>query len=107
MEWQRAAVLADLASDRTSLNRVVAADDPNAAETRRWMLELLDVDERAFHQRFGWEWVLEASLRRSGFFERKVKGIRSLHPHRAVAASPEGWGMAVGEEELAGRRATA
>ena len=89
LEWQRAAILADLASDRTSVNRVISADEPNAAETRRWIHELLGLSEREFHQRFGWEWVLEASLRRSGFFERKGKVVRALHPYRGVASSPD------------------
>jgi len=95
LEWQRAAVLADLASDRTSVNRLVSADEVQAAETRRWIHELLGLTEREFHQRYGWEWVLEASLRRSGFFERKSKGVRALHPNR------------VDEGEWGGCRATA
>lgn len=107
LEWQRAAILADLASDRTSVNRVISADEPNAAETRRWIHELLGLSEREFHQRFGWEWVLEASLRRSGFFERKGKVVRALHPYRVVAPSPDVWGDGIGEEGFGGRRATA
>lgn len=104
LEWQRSAVLADLASDRSALNRLVSADEPTAAETRRWMHDLMGLSEREFHQRYGWEWVLEASLRRSGFFQRKGKGIRALHPFRVVAPSSEGWGNGEGGEA---RRATA
>lgn len=107
VEWQRAAHLADLASDRSALNRLVSADDAVADETRRWMHDLLGVTEREFHQRHGWEWVLEASLRRSGFFARAVKGVRALHAFRAVAPSPGGWRMGEGEAGLGGRRATA
>lgn len=107
MEWQRVAVLADLASDRTLLNRVVSADDPASEESRRWMHELLGISEREFHSRFGWEWVLEASLRRSGFFERRVKGVRVLHPHRAVVAPLEAWGAISGEDAFDAVRATA
>ena len=104
LEWQRAAVLADLASDRSALNRIVSADEPGAAETRRWIHDLLGLSERDFHQRFGWEWVLEASLRRSGFFQRKSKGIRALHPFRVVAPTSDVWGNEEGGET---RRATA
>lgn len=102
VEWQRAAVLSDLASDRSSLNRLVAMDDACADETRRWMHDLLGVSEREFHQRHGWEWVLEASLRRSGFFERAMTGVRALHARRVVATSG-----GVGVAGIGGRRATA
>jgi len=107
LEWQRAAVLADVASDRTSVNRLVSSDEPGAAELRRWIQELLGIAERAFHERFGWEWVLEASLRRSGFFERGAKGVRALHPNRVVAPSGRTWDGGLGKEEYGGRRATA
>ncbi|MBK6307440.1 MAG: hypothetical protein IPF47_17590 [Gemmatimonadetes bacterium] len=68
---------------------------------------MLGLSEREFHQRFGWEWVLEASLRRSGFFERKGKVVRALHPYRVVAPSPDVWGDGIREEGFGGRRATA
>jgi hypothetical protein len=108
MEWQRAGALADLASDRSALNRVMAADEPAAADARRWMQELLGLTEREFHARVGWEWVLEASLRRSGFFDRKSRGgVRAIHPYRAVAPSSAAWGEADVAEAHRGRRATA
>jgi hypothetical protein len=107
LEWQRAAALADLAADRSALGRVLSADDPSAAESRRWMMDLFELSEREFHQRFGWEWVLEASLRRSGFFERKRKGIRALHPFRGVVPPSELWGEEAEGALEAGRRATA
>ncbi len=108
LEWQRSAALADLAADRTALSRVVAADEPPAAEARRWMHELLGLTEREFHARVGWEWVLEASLRRSGFFDRKSRGaVRAIHPHRVVAPSLGTWGGEVVAEAYEGRRATA
>ena len=108
LEWQRSALLADLASDRSAVNRLVSADDELAGETRRWMYDLLGVSEREFHQRFGWEWVLEASLRRAGFFDRQVAGVRRLRAYRAVAPSSlDGWGVGGGGEGLEGRRATA
>lgn len=107
LEWQRAAALADLASDRSAMNRVLSSDEPNAAEVRRWIHELLGVTERDFHARYGWEWVLESSLRQAGFFERKAKGVRVLHPHRVAPPSVEMWGTADGEEGFAERRATA
>lgn len=108
LEWQRAGGLADLAADRSALNRVMAADDPAAADARRWMHELLGLTEREFHSRVGWEWVLEASLRRSGFFDRKGRsGVRAIHPYRAVAPSRGAWGDEEDAEAYEGRRATA
>ncbi len=108
LEWQRAGALADLAADRTALNRVVAADESSAADARRWMHELLGLTEREFHARVGWEWVLEASLRRSGFFDRKSRsGVRAIHPYRAVAPSLGTWGVEEVAEAYEGRRATA
>lgn len=107
LEWQRAAALADLASDRSSVNRLVATDEPNAAEVRRWIPELLGVTERDFHARFGWEWVLEASLRRSGFFERKAKGVRVLHPFRTAATAGDAWSGNEDDDSFETHRATA
>lgn len=105
IEWQRAAVLAELAADRSTLNRIVAGNDSLSDESRRWMHDLLGVSEREFHQRHGWEWVLEASLRRSGFFERAGQGeraVRALRAYRVVAPF-----AGVAEERAEGRRATA
>lgn len=107
LEWQRAAALADLAADRTAVNRIVSADEPVAAETRRWIHDLLGLSERTFHERYGWEWVLEASLRRSGFLERRVTGIRSLHAFRAVPPSAREWSEQGEDEQDRIRRATA
>ena len=85
LEWQRAIQLADMASDRSLLNRVMAADNSSATEMRQWIDELLGLSDRQFHDRYGWEWVLEASLRRSGFFDQAVRGVRPLSSRAAVA----------------------
>jgi hypothetical protein len=98
-EWQKAAMLADLAADRTLLNRVIAADDVGAIEQRRAIQELLGMTERDFHARYGWEWVLEASLRRSGFFARRSNSVRPLHAARAVVPPM----VAAGAESVRGR----
>ncbi|MGQ0650355.1 MAG: hypothetical protein ACT4P7_22670 [Gemmatimonadaceae bacterium] len=107
LEWQRAALLAEVAADRTLLNRTMSADDDSAGELRSAMVALLGVPEREFHNRYGWEWVLEASLRRSGFFARAMRGVRPLHQRTAVVPSVEAWGESWGEEAFAGARATA
>ncbi|MBK6485265.1 MAG: hypothetical protein IPF98_00020 [Gemmatimonadetes bacterium] len=107
LEWQRAAALADLAADRTAVNRIVSADEPAAAETRRLMQDLLGISERTFHERYGWEWVLEASLRRSGFFERQTAGIRSLHAFRVAAPALGRWEEEGESGQGRSRRATA
>jgi hypothetical protein len=106
IEWQRAIQLADLAADRSLLNRIMAADSPGAGEMRHWITELLGLTERQFHDRYGWEWVLEASLRRAGFFEQTVRGVRPLHSRTAVVPSAEVWG-AKGKGTFVARRATA
>ena len=106
VEWQRAIQLADLASDRSLLNRIMAADDSNAIELRHWINELLGLSDRQFHDRYGWEWVLEASLRRSGFFEQSVRGVRPLHTRTAVVPPAEVWG-ARGKGAYNATRATA
>ena len=107
VEWQRAAVLADLASDRTQLNRTLASEDSAASDMRRWMHDLLGLSEREFHQRYGWEWVLEASLRRSGWVDQRARGVRPLHPARTVASSQGTWGAVDEGGVFEKRRATA
>jgi hypothetical protein len=77
-EWQRAALLTELAGDRTTLRRTFRSVEPDALEKRRWIDELLGVPESEFQQRVGWEWVLESSLRRSGFVERQARDVRPL-----------------------------
>lgn len=90
-DWQRAARLADLASDRSLLNRVVSGDDANAVEMRRWIHELLGLSERQFHERYGWEWVLEAALRRSGFPGESARGRRELTLSSHSDAASKRW----------------
>jgi hypothetical protein len=88
-EWQQAAGLADLAADRTLLNRTLSAEDASSADTRRLMIDLLGVSDREFHRRYGWEWVLEASLRRSGFFKRDTRSVSILRPETGEWQNPE------------------
>ena len=77
VDWQHAAQFAEYAADRTSLNRLLSADDVASLETRQRMRDLLGVAEREFHAAHGWEWVLEASLRRAGFFETGARKLPS------------------------------
>ncbi|MBL8962221.1 MAG: hypothetical protein JNJ98_20330 [Gemmatimonadetes bacterium] len=78
-EWQVAGWLADLAADRSLLNRTMAASDDASVMMRRHMVDLLGMGESEFHDRYGWEWVLECALRRSGFFERSTtRNVRVL-----------------------------
>ena len=106
-DWQRAAALADLAGDRTLLIRIIASDDAAAQDQRRAMHELLGMTEHDFLQRYGWEWVLEASLRRSGFFERRATGVRPLHTARVVVPPLAAVGAVRGGVGYGPRRATA
>lgn len=92
LEWQRAAALAQLAADRTSLVRHLASPDAPGRELRQEMRDLLGLSERDFLQRHGWEWVLEAALRRSGYSERHG---RSVQPLRSSSdAVPSRFGVA-------------
>jgi hypothetical protein len=106
-DWQRGAALAELAADRTSMKRTLAAADSRASELRTWMVELLGVTLADFERKVGWEWVLEGALRRSGFVEHRTKGIRPLRPQRAVVPSVEAWGEVRVEAAFERRRATA
>jgi hypothetical protein len=93
-EWQQAAMLAELAADRSLLNRTMCAGDEAALQQRAAMRDLLGVAERDFHDRYGWEWVLEASLRASGFEERSARTVRPIFvmPAREDAAAWTGTG---------------
>lgn len=77
-EWQQAAMLAELAADRSLLNRTMCAEDEQSQQLRAAMRDLLGVADRDFHNRYGWEWVIEASLRASGFTERSSRVVRTL-----------------------------
>jgi hypothetical protein len=107
LEWQRAVMLTELAADRSLLNRTMSSDETSAQELRGSIGELLGIQEREFHDRYGWEWVLEASLRRSGFFEGSVRGVHRLHQRVTVVPPAEVWGETLGGETYAARRATA
>lgn len=107
MEWQRAAMLTELAADRSLLNRTMSSQEEHDVELRGAITSLLGISEREFHNRYGWEWVLEASLLRSGFVDRPVRGVRTLYQRAAVAASQETWGAKVEGGAFAGARATA
>ena len=109
LDWQHAAQFAEYAADRTSLNRLLSATDPASVETRQHMYDLLGVAEREFHAAHGWEWVLEASLRRAGFFEVSAKSFRRMSNRRsAMPARPMAGGMvAIGSQAFGDRRAIA
>ena len=63
--WQEVARLADLAANREATGRLLARRNPAAAEAITAIRELLDATEEEFRERAGWEWVLEAAVRRS------------------------------------------
>lgn len=67
--WQRVMRLVELAADRSALNRslAVSGESGASAELKETIDELLGLDEVAFRERYGWEWVVECALRRSGF----------------------------------------
>ncbi|MBV6522132.1 MAG: hypothetical protein MNPFHGCM_02278 [Gemmatimonadaceae bacterium] len=86
IDWQYAAQFAEYAADRTSLNRLLL-DPVGSRDTLQRMQELLGIDEQQFRASHGWEWVLEASLRRSGFFETRVPDVRRLTDRRSAVAA--------------------
>jgi hypothetical protein len=114
VNWQLAARLAEVAADRSLLNRTLSAKDATAEDVRSSIDGLLGISEEEFRARYGWEWVLEASLRRSGFFERSSRPARPFTVVNGLAEEVRGAPRAleryvVGEsgDAVAERRATA
>ena len=64
-KWQEVARLADLAANREAMGRLLVRRNPAAAQAVTAMRDLLGVSEDEFRERAGWEWVLEAAVRRS------------------------------------------
>lgn len=63
--WQEVARLADLAANREAMGRLLTRRNPAGTQAIRSMQDLLGVTEDEFRERAGWEWVLEAAVRRS------------------------------------------
>ena len=63
--WQEVARLADLAANREAMGRLLVRRNPAGAQAIRAMDELLGASEDEFRERAGWEWVLEAAVRRA------------------------------------------
>jgi hypothetical protein len=63
--WQEVARLADLAANREAMGRLLARRNPGGAQAIRFIEDLLGATEDEFRERAGWEWVLEAAVRRS------------------------------------------
>lgn len=63
--WQEVARLADLAANREAMGRLLARRNPAGAQAIRFIEDLLGATEDEFRERAGWEWVLEAAVRRS------------------------------------------
>jgi hypothetical protein len=77
-EWHRIAgmALTGARADLT-LDRLAAQADTEPRSLRRWLRELLGVDAGAFRQWPGWEWIVEAGLRRGGYL---AAGVRAREP---------------------------
>ncbi len=86
-EWQRVAVLTELAADRSLMNRALAATDLNSAALRSDIPELLDMSLDGFRDRYGWEWVLERALQRSGFFDGSPRRVTARAEREQVWVS--------------------
>lgn len=63
--WQEVARLADLAVHRESMGRLLARRSAAGAQVLRSVETLLGATEDEFRERAGWEWILEAAVRRS------------------------------------------
>jgi len=72
--WQEVARLADLAANREAMGRFLVRRNPAAALAVTFMRDLLGATEDEFRERAGWEWVLEAAVRRSREQELEVVG---------------------------------
>ena len=75
-KWQEVARLADLAANREAMGRLLVRRNPAAAQTLNAIRDLLGATEEEFRERAGWEWVLEAAVRRS--LEQPVEVVASL-----------------------------
>jgi hypothetical protein len=72
--WQEVARLADLAANREAMGRLLARRHPAASEAISSIRDLLGATEEEFRERAGWEWVLEAAVRRSREQQTEVVG---------------------------------
>ena len=63
--WQEVARLADLAANREAMGRLLGRRNPQGVQAVHAMEEFLGATEEEFRERAGWEWVLEAAVRRS------------------------------------------
>lgn len=63
--WQEVVRLADLAANREAFARLLVRRNAIAMQTLRAVETLLGATEDEFRERAGWEWVLEAAMRRS------------------------------------------
>ena len=93
--WQEVARLADLAANREAMGRLLTRRNPAGAHAVRSMQDLLGVTEDEFRERAGWEWVLEAAVRRSGeqqcdFAVAPVVPLRETGPADVPRSVPSG-----------------
>lgn len=63
--WQEVARLSDLAANREAMGRLLVRRNPAGTQAVRAINDLLGATEDEFRERAGWEWVLEAAVRRS------------------------------------------
>ena len=63
--WMEVARLADLAANREAMGRLLVRRNPAGAQAVQSISDLLGATEDEFRERAGWEWVLEAAVRRS------------------------------------------
>ena len=73
-KWQEVARLADLASNREAMGRLLMRRNPASAQTLGSIRDLLGATEEEFRERAGWEWVFEAAVRRSREQQLEVVG---------------------------------
>ena len=75
-KWQEVARLADLAANREAMARLLTRRNPAASEAIAAIRDLLGATEEEFRERAGWEWVLEAAVRRSR--EQQLEVVSAL-----------------------------
>jgi hypothetical protein len=75
-KWQDVARLADLAANREAMGRLLVRRNPASTQTIGNIRDLLGATEEEFRERAGWEWVLEAAVRRSR--EQELEVVASL-----------------------------
>jgi hypothetical protein len=110
-KWQEVARLADLAANREAMGRLLVRRNPASAQAINAMRDLLGATEEEFRERAGWEWVLEAAVRRSREQTEVVASLGTIRmttpadPPRAATGLSGEWQLPTPRPDMPRQRA--